>query len=174
MLNTKKLKLIVISIMLLLGMYMLTGCEFLNKDLEDNEEEKIKIEAYEEPLENIINGLVKADSETFLKAFPDFIVVHMQDIYTDEYLEGVAKVLKDEYGDNVKMSYKIKEKIDIDADALRNVENEMRNNFEKKVTITRGYELKVDVTTKGKNAEDTKDDVFKVFEIDGKWYILDL
>ena len=156
--SVKSLKYIVISIMLLLSMYMLTGCELLKNDSKKDDEEKRKIEAYEERIDNIVNGLANADSELFLSAFPDFIAVHMQDVYNDDFLEGYAKIMKDEYGNNVKITFKVTEKSDIEADNLRKMEQEMKDNFDKEFTITNGYKLKVDITTKGEKAEDTKDD----------------
>ena len=54
------------------------------------------------------------------------------------------------------------------------MEEDVLTNFNKEVKITKGYEVEIEVTTKGDDTEDTEKDAFNVYEIDGKWYILDL
>lgn len=175
--KTKKVRIILISLILFLSFFMLTGCEIvdkvLNKDEDEVEEKKI-VAVYEEPVNNMINGLLSADSETFLKAFPDFIKEHVHDIYTDEYLENVMKNAKEEYGDDVKMEYVTIDKKDITDDELINMEKEIKEIFDTEISIEKGYEIKTNITTKGKKARNTKEDVFKVYELEGKWYVLDL
>ena len=70
------------------------------------------------------------------------------------------------------MSYKILDKKDISEEDLREMEEEVKESFGKEIRITKGYKLGVEITTKGDKAEDKEEDVFKVYEIDGKWYML--
>lgn len=169
----KKTKYVLMLIILLLSMYMLTGCDLFNENSKDNDEKR-KIEAYEEPINNVVNGLKNADSETFLKAFPDFVSIHVKDIYTDEYLGIYAKKMKEEYGTNVEMTYNIIEKSEILDGNLQKIEKEMKDVYEQDIIIKNGYKLKTEINIKGKNGEDTKNEMFEVYEIDGKWFILDL
>jgi len=170
------LKIIAVVSVLFLSMYTLTGCEngILKSDKNDEKENNEIAESYEEPIKNMIEGLSDANSETFLKAFPDFISDYMGDIFTDEYLENTLENAEAEFGANVKMSYKVTNKTEIDEEDLRKMEEDVKTNFEEEITITKGYELEVDVTTKGEDIEDTEKDAFNVYEVDGKWYILDL
>ena len=109
-----------------------------------------------------------------MKRLCKFISDYMEDIFTDEYLENTLKTAENEFGENIEMSYKIIDKTEIDKDELEKMEEDIKNNFEEEITITKGYELGVEVTTKGDDAEDTEEDEFNVYEVDGKWYILDL
>ncbi len=168
--NKRMLKLIAVFAMLVMSMYMLTGCEIgkKNSDKEDNSS------SYEEPIKNLIEGLSEANSDKLLKAFPGFISDYMKDIFTDEYLESTLKKAEEDFGANVKMSYKITDKTDLEDEELRKMEEDIQTNFNKEVKITKGYEVEIEVTTKGDETEDTEKDAFNVYEIDGKWYILDL
>ena len=176
--NKYVIKLIAIFAVLLMSMYMLTGCEFEKSDSskkkDKNDDNKEVTSSYEEPVKYMVEGLSEANSKKFLKAFPDFISEHMEDIFTDEYLENTLKTAESEFGENIEMSYKITDKTEIDEDELNKMEEDIKNSFDEEITITKGYELGVEVTTKGDDAEDTEEDEFNVYEVDGKWYILDL
>lgn len=175
--NKYIIKLISIFAVLLMSMYMLTGCEFEKSDSskkDKNDDTKEITSSYEEPVKYMVEGLSEANAEKFLKAFPEFISDYMEDIFTDEYLENTLKTAENEFGENIEMSYKIIDKTEIDKDELEKMEEDIKNNFEEEITITKGYELGVEVTTKGDDAEDTEEDEFNVYEVDGKWYILDL
>ncbi len=170
--NKRNIKLIAIFALLILSMQMLTGCE-IGKFNSKKDQEKA-VEAYEEPIRNMIEGLSETNSGKLLNAFPDFITEYMKDIYTNEFLESTLDKAKEEFGANIKLSYKITDKKDLEEKDLKQVEESIKKNFDKEIKITKGYEVEVEVTTKGDEAEDTEKDAFKVYEVDGKWYILDL
>ena len=167
--NKRMLKLIAVFAMLVMSMYMLTGCEIGKKNSDKDDSS-----SYEDPIKNLVEGLSEANSSKLLKAFPDFIADYMKDIFTDEYLESTLDKAEEDFGTNVKMSYKITDKTDLEDEELRKMEEDVLTNFNKEVKITKGYEVEIEVTTKGDETEDTEKDAFNVYEIDGKWYILDL
>lgn len=175
LINKNILKLFAIFAVLLMSMYLLTGCEIgESKSKEKNENGEEITSSYEEPIKNMIEGLTEANSSKFLKAFPSFISDYMGDIFTDEYLENTLETAEEEYGENIKMSYEITDKTEIEEEDLRKMEEDIKTNFDEDIKITKGYELGIKVTTKGDDAEDTEEDEFNVYEVDGKWYILDL
>ena len=147
-------------------MVLLSGCNLNKKD------KNAEVEAYEQPVKNVVEGLVEANSEKFLKAFPDYISDQMKTMFTEEYLKATVSKAEEEYGANIKMTYKVLDKNDISEEDLREMEEEVKESFGKEIRITKGYKLGVEITTKGDKAEDKEEDVFKVYEIDGKWYML--
>lgn len=172
--NKSLLKVFAIFAVLLLSMYMLTGCETESSKKDKEKSNDSVSSSYEEPIKNMIEGLSEANSSKFLKAFPSFISDYMKDIFTDKYLETTLKTAEEEYGKNVKMTYKITDKTEIDSDELKEMEEAVKTNFDKEIKITKGYELGIEVTTKGDDEEDTETDEMNVYEIDGNWYILDI
>ena len=167
MIKNKRLsKVLIIMLIMMMSVVLLTGCE------SDSKKDKNEKQAYEEPIQNMIEGLSEANSEKFLKAFPDFISSYMKAMFTDDYLAETVKKGEEEYGANLKMSYKVTDKKDISEEALKEMQDEVKESFNKEIKITKGYVLTVEVTTKGDNDEDTEVDDFKVYEIDGNWYLL--
>ena len=168
--NKRLIKALTIMLVMIMSVVLLSGCETTsNKDKNKNE-----TQAYEEPVKNMIEGLSEANSEKFLKAFPDFISSYMKTMFTDDYLSETVKKAEEEYGSNLTMSYKVTDKKDISEEALKEMQDEVKESFNKEINISEGYVLTVEVTTKGDNDEDTETDDFKVYEIDGNWYLLAL
>ena len=165
------LKSVTVLAVIIMSIGLLTGCEmkFGNKD------EKNKTEAYEEPVKNLIEGLAEANSEKFLNAFPPFISnnEYMKNTFTNEYLQGVLEKAQEDYGANITMSFKVTNKEEISEENIKNKEEDIKSYYNEEVTITKGYKLNTEITTKGDNEEDTDIGEFEVYEIEGKWYILD-
>lgn len=165
------LKSVTVLAVIIMSIGLLTGCEmkFGNKD------EKNKTEAYEEPVKNLIEGLAEANSEKFLNAFPPFISKneYMKNTFTNEYLQGVLEKAQEDYGANITMSFKVTNKEEISEENIKNKEEDIKSYYNEEVTITKGYKLNTEITTKGDNEEDTDIGEFEVYEIEGKWYIID-
>lgn len=169
--NTKVLKVIAIIAMLVMSMYMLTGC---GKSDSKNEKEADKVEGYEQPIKYLVEGLSEANSEKFLKAFPEFISEQVKQYFDDDYLKTALDRAEDEYGANVKMTYKVTGKEEISEDDLKDMAEDVKDSYDEEVEITKGYVVDVEITTKGDDTEDTEEDSFDVYEIGGNWYVLDL
>lgn len=172
--NKNILKIVAIFAVLLMSMYMLTGCEIGKKSSDNKKEENVEQASYEEPIKNLIEGLSEANSEKFLKAFPPYVGEYMEDIFTDEYLKSTLEEAESDYGSNIKMSFEVTNKEEISEEDMKQMEDEVKENFDKQIDITKGYALDVVVTTKGDNSEDKEEDTFNVYEVEGNWYILDL
>ncbi len=169
--NTKVLKIVAIIAMLVMSMYMLTGCG-------NNESKKDKkadnVEGYEQPIKYLVEGLSEANSEKFLKAFPGFISEQVKQYFDADYLQTALDRAEDEYGANVKMTYKVTGKEEISEDDLKDMAEDVKDSYDEEVEITKGYVVDVEITTKGDDTEDTEEDSFDVYEIGGNWYVLDL
>lgn len=172
--NKSILKIIAIFAVLLMSMSMLTGCELGKKSSNEKSDENAEQTSYEEPIKNLVEGLSEANAEKFLKAFPSYVGEYMENIFTDEYLKSTLQEAESDFGANIKMSYKVTNKEDISEEDMKQMEEEVKENFDKEIDITKGYTLDVEITTKGDNTEDKEEDIFNVYEVDGNWYILDL
>ena len=164
--NKRKVKVVSILLIMIMTLGLLSGCG-VNKD-----EKKAETDSYEQPVKNMIEGLSEANADKFLKAFPEYISEQMKLVFTEDYLKETVKKAEEEYGANLKMSYKITDKADIAEEDLREMEEEVKESFGKEIKISKGYKLGVEVTTKGDDTEDKEVDEFKVYEVDGKWYML--
>lgn len=169
--NKSIFKCVAVLTVMIMSICMLTGCEMKIGGKKDEEK---KVESYEEPVKNLVEGLGEANAEKFLSAFPSFISDYMKDIFSDEYLKETLKEAEEDYGANIKMSYEVTNKEDISEDDIKSMQEDMKSYYNQDVTISKGYKLDVEITTKGDDSEDKDTDSFDVFEIDGKWYILDL
>lgn len=168
--NKRLIKALTIMLVMMMSIVLLSGCEIGSK----KDKDKNEIQDYEQPVKNMVEGLSEANSEKFLKAFPDFISDYMKTMFTDDYLSQTIEKAEEEYGSNLTMSYKVTDKKDISDSELQETQEEVKESFNKEVKFDKGYVLTVEITTKGDNDEDTETDDLKVYEIDGAWYLLAL
>ncbi len=126
---------------------------------------------YKKPIDNMINGIVKQDADKFLAAFPAFMSKSMKGYIDDDYLEDMYDELVDDYGKNIKITYKVTDKEKLDKDDLEDYQDEIKSWYSKKVKITEGYELEVEMKIKGKDDSDENVDDIVVLKIDGEWCI---
>ena len=127
---------------------------------------------YKKPIENIVKGMNKGDSDIYLKAYPDFL--KMNKTVDDDYLKKMKKEDEDDdnYGDNVKYSVKFLKKTKYDKKDLEYVVDYVKEKYDEKVKITAGYKVKVEKRTKGKKDFDYGTSDYNVYKVDGKWYVL--
>lgn len=172
--NKSILKFVAVLTVMIMSIGMLTGCEMKSlKEKESNVKNATSQGAYEEPVKNLVEGLGEGNAEKFLNAFPDFITSYMKDIFTDEYLQETLKDAEEDYGANIKMSYKVTKTTELSGDDLKSMQEDVKTNYGEEVNITKGYKLDVEITTKGDKSEDVDTDSFKVYEINEKWCIVD-
>ena len=127
---------------------------------------------WKKPIKNYFKGMEKADSKTYLSAFPEFYADKMEDYYDDDGMADMRDSLEEEYGSNIKISYKITDKEKIKKDDLQKVQKYIKKYYEADVKVSAGYKVKVKATVKGKDDKDTNTRTMYVYKIDGKWGIL--
>jgi len=165
-------KIIVLLLIMVMSIGVLTGCGNNENGKEKEKEKEQAVEAYEEPVKYFVEGLAESNSEKFLKAFPEFLADYMGETITDEALKEMLTEAEEEYGANIKMSYKVTDKTEIGEEDLKEMQEEMATYYDEEVKVSKGYELDVEITTKGDDSEETESDTLEVYEIDGKWCIL--
>lgn len=170
MIKNKKI-LAIISIMVLC-VTVLTGCN-INKKTENGSGEQ-NIEQYEQPIKNFLEGIEEGNIDKFLSSFPDYLAELLKENISEEDLQEMLKNEIKSYGDNVKYSYNITEKKELSQDNLKNLQSKIKSNMDKEVNVTNGYELKVEIITKGDKDEQKDLETLQVYEIDGKWCLTSL
>ncbi len=136
---------------------------------------------YKSPIDNVLKGMETGKGKYIYKAVPEFIleeeyddmkkseIIDELDDYVGDYLDN----LEDRYGDDIKISYKIKSKEKIDKDDLEDLEDDLNDEYDGKIKVSKGYEIKARVTIKGDDDEDSNTNKFKVYKINGDWCVLD-
>lgn len=143
----------------------------------------------EDVVKNQVKAINKAKVSYALKVMPKGIAkeIKKDDDKIEEMEEAMEKtkeLLKDRYGKNVKMSYKILDKEKIDKDDIEDYEDDYNDAIEeyneendtklKDVKISKGYKLEVKYIIKGKDDKDSNISSVTVLKINGKWCAYDL
>lgn len=172
--NKRLLKILAVLILLVMCVCVFTGCENKSKvDSENKQSSQVSADC-EQPIEYLVEGLKKADANMLLKAFPSFISDYMVNVFTDDYLKQSLSDAKEQYGDDLEISYKTISKVEIPENEIKDVEDRIKKSFNEVVDITKGYVLNVENITKGNKLEKTTENIYEVYEIEGNWYVLDL
>lgn len=135
---------------------------------------------YKDPIDNMFKGMETGKGKYFYKALPEFLLEEqfedkkkseiIDDL--DELAEGILDNLEDEYGDDIKISVKYKDKNKIDKDDLEDLEEMYEDNYDSKVKISKGYEVEIKATIKGDDEKETDTTTLSVYKINGDWCIM--
>lgn len=136
---------------------------------------------YKKPVDNMVKAMETGKGKYLYKAMPEFLIEYQyedekkSDIYDDldESMELITGMLEEEYGDDIKISYKIKDKDKIDKDDLEDLEDSIKDKYDEKVRVSKGYELKVKMKIKGDDDKDEDTTTIKVYKIEGDWCLMD-
>ena len=125
---------------------------------------------WKKPINNYFKGMEKGKADTYLKAFPEFM--DMGDTVDDDFMEEMLDSYEDEYGEKIKISYKVTKKEKLKKGDIEDIQEYIEKKYEEDVKVSKGYEVKVKATIKGKDDEDTDTRKMYVYKIDGKWYYM--
>lgn len=128
---------------------------------------------YKKPIDNFFKGMQTGNAKTVLKAFPDVMKDDLEDTIDDDAMDTVKESLEDEFGKNVKITYKILDKEKIDKDDLKELQDNLEEEYDdakkSKVKVSAGYKLTVKANIKGKDDSDSDSLTINVYKIGGKW-----
>ncbi len=121
-----------------------------------------------------VNKLEKLAPAEYWECLEDENDVSMKD--AEEQMEELNKTLirglEDEYGDNIKVSYKILEKDDASSSDLDEMKDYIKSNYDiPKKSVTDAVELEVELTVRGDDDEETTESTFYAVKVDEDWYI---
>jgi len=137
--------------------------------------------AIKKPVKQYFKAVNKISGETLGKSIYDKDMMDKDDwedideVYEqiEEQLENYHNNLEDEYGNNVKVSYKIKNKTKIKKKDLKDAEDIYDDYYDMDVKITKGYYISAEVTFKGKEDKGSSHRGFTVYKIKGAGWKLD-
>lgn len=91
----------------------------------------------------------------------------------EEALEDTLESLEDEYGENVRVSYKVTKKKKLSDKKLEGIAEALADTYDlDEDKFTEAYELDVEMTIKGSEDDDENEDELTVIKYKGKWYII--
>lgn len=109
----------------------------------------------------------------YLEEEEDITLKDLKKDFKEEY-EEFEEMMKEFSDGKIKYSYKVEDKDKIDKDDLEDYEDAFKDQFDRSVKITDGYELELEIIMKqGKETDSTSSDMI-VLKIDGKWYCVDI
>ncbi|MDE6148471.1 MAG: zinc ribbon domain-containing protein [Ruminococcus sp.] len=140
---------------------------------------------YKSAIDNYFEGLEDANAKKFMNAMPECQIEYLEKSFEDydeydslkEYFEYLLEValdeVEDEYGDDISISYEIKDKEELSDKELKDIRKELRSNYDNNdVEVTKGYEVEISAEIKGDDDSDNMDMTLKVAKVDGDWCIV--
>lgn len=125
---------------------------------------------YKSPIKNYYAGIQKINTKTYLKSYPKFMREDLEEEYDEEYLEEAKEKYEKTYGDKLKISVKFVDKIKLDKDDLKDVQDALKKKYDdEKIKVQAGYEVVYRITYKGSDDKLTTFGRENVYKINGDW-----
>ena len=133
------------------------------------------------PIDNMIAVTFKGKVEKI----KDMAPAEYWEWYEDEYDMDIDDIIEEaedefddmmdyyeeEYGDNVRVSYKVKDKKKLSDKKLEGIAEALADRYDlDEDKFTEAYELEIEMTIKGSEDDDEDDAEFSVIKYKGKWY----
>ena len=165
----KKFLLPLMALVLALS-FLMTACGDEDKDDDDEEDSTPK---YEVPIEAYFKTMETGSAKEAKKCFCEAEIKKNEDYY-DKLADNLNEMAEDEFGENVRITYKIKDKDKLDDDDLENYSDRLQSRCDDDdLEVTEGYKIKVKAKIKGDDDEEEETETFYVGKVDGKWVVLD-
>lgn len=138
---------------------------------------------YEKAIDNYFDIAFSGKLDNLKNMAPEAYWEYMEEEYDvdvddmidelEDGIEDLVEMMEDEYGKNIKVSYKITDAERFDEDDLKDVKEEMKDNYDiSKKSVTDAYELELETKIKGSEDDDEDEVEMYVVKIDGKWYCM--
>ncbi len=138
---------------------------------------KLQTPSYEKPVENMFLAIEQGDYEKYINSLP----VYMRNTYPNysdnsdaavaNPMDTVLAGMRSTYGDDLKITYQITDKMQLNEAQLLEMESEAANRYGENINIAAAYTLGIEATVKGSKSEDSTTDELTVVLIDSKWYV---
>ena len=108
---------------------------------------------YKQPVDNMIKAIETGKGKYLYKTMPDFLIEYR---YDDEKKSEIIDDLDDSLEYVVEM-----------------LEDDIKDTYDEKVKVSKGYELKIEMKIKGDDDKEKDTTKIKVYKIDGNWCLMD-
>lgn len=90
----------------------------------------------------------------------------------EDTLEDRKDSLEDEYGKNVKVTFKVLDEEELSKRTLKKIQEALEDDYDMDVKVKKGYDLYVKMTVKGSEDKETAKQDITVVQIGSKWYMI--
>lgn len=119
-----------------------------------------------------VQALAPAEVWNYIEDEEDLTAKDLYEYYDAEMREEAAEELEEEYGNNIKISYKITKKKELSDKKLGEYRDELNDNYGiKKKDVKKAYKLTLDVTVKGSEDKETEEMDLLLIKVGNKWYV---
>lgn len=138
---------------------------------------------YKDPIDNMFKAMETGKGKYLYKALPsaafdseEFEDMKKSEIIEefDEMAEYISESLEDAVGKNPKIKVKYLDKEKIDKDDLEEMEDDYKESTDQKIKVSKGYEVEIEVTIKGKDEKESTEMTLEVYKVDGDWCVMDV
>ncbi len=139
---------------------------------------------YKKPVDKLIKSLETGEGKYLVEVLNEGEKQYLEENYVDnskkydsleEYfdvvLESMQKSLEDRYGDDFSISYSISKKKEISDNMLKGYASAIKSEYGKKVDVSAGYNLSLEVNWKGDDKDEDGDKSITVIKADGDWVL---
>ena len=175
----KKMKVFLPLMLLVMALaFVMTACGDSDEKDKDDEDSTPK---YEQPVEAYFNAIKKGSGIEFKKCFCqeeiDAYIEQRGEDYFDDMAKSLNESFKSRFGEDAKLTYKIKDKEKLDDQKLEKYTKQIQQRIDsKEVEVKEGYKLKVKISISSKTNSDSDEDseTMYVGKVGGKWVLLDM
>lgn len=139
---------------------------------------------YKKPIDKMFKAFEDGDGKALMSIYPDVLIEsddfedNIKDAdydsvkeYFEEQAEKFTDQLEEEYGKDLKISYKIEDKDELSNKKLKDIKDSLKAQGAKNVKVTKGYELDLEIKIKGDDDDDEDDLEIIVAKVNGQWCI---
>ena len=138
---------------------------------------------YKKAIDNLLDAYRTGDGKYYLELLTDGEQSTMNEKienskkydsleeYYDDIFEAKKQQLEDRYGENFSVKYNISEKQELNETMLKSYASNYKQYYGKKVDVSAGYVIDLEVSWSGEKKEDDNDKSITVLKVDGDWVI---
>lgn len=138
---------------------------------------------YKKAIDNYLDVMAKGNVKKIEKIAPKEYWEYLEDeedLDIDELIEELEEdwedqeeEIEEQYGKRVKISYKVTKKKEVTKKVLKGIAEAIEEKYDiDSKKVTKVYDIKVKVTIKGSEDEDTDSSKLSVAKIGGSWYVI--
>ena len=91
--------------------------------------------------------------------------------FISEFVEEMLDSMEEEFGKNVKVTYKVTDEDELDKDDLKELKDYLKEEYDvSKKDVKKAYELELEMKIKGSEDDDEDETDLVVVQIGKKWY----